>query len=302
MMRSPSYRNALRHNPTNAVVCANLGSALLEKQDWEGSVSITRHAITLDPRNALAHANHGTALLNLGRHDEALAACTAAIALQPQSATVLASLGGAMLELGAWLQAQDLCQKAIALDPTLPTAHFNLSHTFKALNRLQEAADAARRAIALRPDSAEYHFHLAHILLLQGDMENGWLEYDWRWQLPDFAWLTATHGIFTRPVWTGEDITSKTILIYTEQGLGDIIQFARYLPLVVKKAAHVIVAAHPAVERTARVDQGHYHRPDPPGQAARFDVHCPLYEPAAGVRHKARHDSCHRALSTRQPR
>ncbi len=271
-----AYRNALEHDPNNSVVSANLGSALLESHDWNGSVATTKRAIALDPSNILAHANLGTALLHLGRHDEALAACRAAIALQPQSAFVFASIGGAMLELGVWAEAAHLCQQAITLDPALPNAHFNLSHALKALNRPQEAADAARRAIALRPDSAEYHFHLGHILLLQGDMENGWPEYDWRWQLPDFTWLAATHGIFAQPVWTGEDIATKTILIYTEQGLGDIIQFARYLPLVVQKAAHVIVAAHPGVERILASIDGitivPVHQPDLP----RFDVYCPL--------------------------
>jgi FkbM family methyltransferase len=271
-----AYRGALYHQPDNALVHANLGGALLEHSDWDGSEAATRRAIALDPANLLAHANLGTALLNLGRHDAALAACRQAVALKPHNATVLGSLGGAMLELGAWSEAEDLCHQAITLDPSLSTAHFNFSHALKALNRLDAATHAARQAIALRPDSPEYHFHLAHVLLLQGQMQEGWVEYEWRWQLPDFAWLTATHGTFPQPQWTGEDIANKTILIYTEQGLGDVIQFARYLPLMVRKAAKVIVAVHAPLRRLLETIAGLtivplHQTPLPP-----FDVHCPL--------------------------
>jgi FkbM family methyltransferase len=271
-----AYRRALHHQPANAVVNLNLGGVLLEQRDWQESIVATQQAIALDPHNPLAHANLGTALLNLGHHDAALTACRDAIALRPQNATVLASIGGAMLELGAWPEAEDLCRHAITLDPALPDAHFNLSHTLKALNRTEEAILAVREAIALRPDSAEFHFHLAHLLLLQGDFENGWAEYDWRWKLPDFTWLAAAQGASPPPRWAGEDIADKTILIHTEQGLGDILLFARYLPLVVARAGKVIVAAHQAVGRILESIAGITIVPLHLAPLPACDVQCPL--------------------------
>jgi FkbM family methyltransferase len=271
-----AYRVAIALAPDDATVHTNLGAALLEQKAWHDAMAVTRHAISLQPENALAHANLGTALLHLGRHDDALAECRQAMASRPQGFAAHASLGGAMLELGALPEAVSLCRDAIALDPHQPGAWFNLSHALKAMNRLDEAALAARQAIALCPDSAEYHFHLAHILLLQGDLDAGWVEYDWRWKLPDFAWIGRVHGPFSKPVWTGEHIGDKTILIYTEQGLGDIILFARYLPLVARKARRTIVAVHPAMRRLLGTIEGitivsirDVPLPD-------FDVHCPL--------------------------
>jgi predicted O-linked N-acetylglucosamine transferase (SPINDLY family) len=270
------YRAAIALQPDNANVFMNYGAALLERQAWDDSVTVTRHAIELQPDSAMTHANLGTALLRLGRYEEALAACRQAMALQPRGAVIQASLGGAMLELGEPREAIALCRDAAVLDPTLPAAHFNLSHALKAMNQLEEAELAARRTIALRPEDAEYHFHLAHILLLRGDLEAGWEEYEWRWKLPDFAWISDIRGVFSQPRWTGEDIGGKAILIYTEQGLGDIIQFARYLPLVVSKAGRVIVAAHPPMHRLLETIEGITVVSMREDSLPNFDVYCPL--------------------------
>ncbi len=271
-----AYRAALALEPENAVSLANLGAVLLEQAAWNDSITVSRRAISLRPDHAMAHANLGTALMNFGRHEEALAACRQAIASQPSGVATHASLGGAMLELGALPEAVALCRHAIALDATLASAHFNLSHALKAMNHLDEATLAARQAVALTPDSAEYHFHLAHILLLRGDLAAGWAEYDWRWKLADFAWISQLHGGFSQPVWRGEDIRDKTLLVCTEQGLGDIILFARYLPLAVRAAAHVIVAAHPGVCRLLELIEGIEIVSIRDATLPDFDVHCPL--------------------------
>jgi FkbM family methyltransferase len=271
-----AYRAAIALQPDSATINVNFGAALLERRAWDDAIKVTQRAIALQPENAMAHANLGTALMHLGRRKEALAACRQATKLEMQGVAIHASLGGAMLELGALREAVDLCRRAIALDPNLASAHFNLSHALKAMNLLEEAEFAARNAIALCPDSAEYHFHLAHILLLRGELATGWQEYDWRWKLPDFAWLSDIHGAFSQPLWNGGDLSDKTILIYTEQGLGDVILFARYLPLVAQRARRVIVAVSPRLRRLLETIDGvtivlirDVPLPD-------FDVHCPL--------------------------
>jgi tetratricopeptide (TPR) repeat protein len=229
-----------------------------------------------DPGNALAYANLGTALLNLGRYDEALAACRHAMNLKPQGAAVHASLGGAMLELGTFPEAVALGRQAVALDPVAASACFNFSHTLKAMNQLPAAAAAATQAIALAPQAAEYHFHLVHILLLQGDSEAGWEAYEWRWKLSDFAWTEAIFAGCSQPIWTGEAIEDRTVLIYTEQGFGDIIQFARYLPLAARRAKRVIVAAYAPVSRLLRTIRGLAVVPLHDAAQQDFDARCPL--------------------------
>ena len=271
-----AYRVGIELEPDDATIHANLGSALLEKRDWDESETVTRRAIALEQNNPIAFANLGTALMNLDRRDEALAACRQAVALQPPGVAIHASIGGAMLELGALSEAVVICRHAISIDPRQPSAHFNLSHALKSMNCLDEAAISARGAIALLPDSAEYHFHLAHILLLQGNLEEGWAEYDWRWMLADFAWISNVHGPFAQPLWAGEPLTDKTILIYTEQGLGDVILFARYLPLVSQMAGRVIMAAHPPMRRLLTTIKGITVVSVQDVPLPHFDVHCPL--------------------------
>jgi len=224
----------------------------------------------------MAHANLAVGLLGLAQTDAALAACRQALALNPQGAAIACTLGGTLLELGEAAEAAALCRRAIELDPTSAGAHFNFSHACKALNQLKTAQESAEAAIARNPDSAVYHFHLAHTLLLQGDMDRGWEEYEWRWALPAFAELAALRRQCYRPEWTGGDIADKTILIYTEQGLGDIIQFARYLPLLVARAGRVILAASDSVRRLLRCIEG--VTVIAPAELAEqsFDVHCAL--------------------------
>jgi predicted O-linked N-acetylglucosamine transferase (SPINDLY family) len=270
-----AYRAALTLQPDNAAILMNFGAALMEQKSWNDSITVTQRAIALQPDSALAYANLGTAYLNLGQYDDALNACHQAMALKLHGPAIHSSLGGAMLELGQPHAALTLCRAAIAQDPALPNAWFNLSHACKALNQLDEATQAARQAIALSPDNAEYHFHLAHTLLLQGEFDSGWAEYEWRWKLPDFAAIDLLRRSFSQPQWTGESLKRKTILVYTEQGLGDIIQFARYLPLLVRKAANVIVAVHAPMRRLLSTIEGitlvSILEPLPA-----FDLHCPL--------------------------
>jgi len=270
-----SYRAAIALQPNEPSAFINLGAALLASQDWEESATASHEAIRRRPDSAMAYTNLGNALLHLGRYEDALAACRRALALQPEGALIKSSLGGAMLELGDFAAAVTLCEEAIALDPRSPSAFFNLSHGYKALNRPDDAIRAARQAIALSPGTAQYHFHLAHILLLKGDFLAGWDEYEWRWQLPDFAWRQNHPQLATAPLWNGEDISAQIILVHSEQGLGDIIQFARFCLPLVARAKRVIVAVQPQLRRLLASIPG-ITLVSLRETLPEFDVQCPL--------------------------
>ena len=159
------------------------------------------------------------------------------------------------------------------MKPEFVEAWTNLGMALKDLGRLDEAIAAYRRALALRPDSAEVHYSLALALLLHGEFAEGWREHEWRWQFKDFP---AHRWSSSKPQWDGSPLEGRTILLYCEQGFGDILQFIRYAPLVAERGGRVIVMCPhdlrgcfdglPGVSQFVLFDE-----PLPA-----FDVQCPL--------------------------
>jgi tetratricopeptide (TPR) repeat protein len=271
-----AYRHTIALRPDFVAAYSNLGAALQDSGRLDEAVGVYREAITLQPDFAMAHMNLGVALKEQGKFDEAVLAYQRAIAIQPDYDQALANLGAALLEMDEPVRAAEACRLAVAVNPVMASGYCNLGAALKALNRLEEAESAYRQAVSVSPHFPEAHFCLAQILLLRGEFETGWSEYEWRWKLKEYGWLEDLHGVFAQPLWQGEPLTGKTILIYAEQGLGDTIQFVRYLPLLRRHAASVILAVQPPLIELLRGLEGITvipldQKPLPP-----FDVHCPL--------------------------
>jgi len=152
----------------------------------------------------------------------------------------------------------------------------NRGAALAAMNRWDEALANFDQAIALRPDHAGAHFCRAILWLLQGDFARGWAEYEWRWKTVHGRALQARRR-FLQPIWLGtEDIAGKTILLYSETGLGDTLQFCRFAKLVRDLGATVLLQVQePLVELLAQLESVSQVLPEtvPPPP---FDVHCPL--------------------------
>ena len=271
-----AYRHATAVAPTYAEAYCNLGVVLQDHGQSGDAIAAYEQAIALRPDFAMAHCNLGVALKDARRFDESVSAYHRAIALQPDYDFAFANLAAVLLDLGRVEEAVIACRRAVAINPAMPMALFNLATALKHLCRLDEAAEMFRRAIALNPAFAEAHFSLAQTLLLAGDLAAGWPEYEWRWRLKDYAWLANIHGQFSQPRWDGAPLHGRTVLIYAEQGLGDAIQYVRYLPRVVAAGGRVILAVHPPLRRLLADLPGVMlvnldTTPLPP-----FDVHCPL--------------------------
>ena len=270
-----AYRHAIAARPDFADAYSNLGTALQDLGQFDEAVAIYRKAIAMKPDFAMAFGNLGVALKEQGKFDEAIVAYRNALAIQPDYDAAYANLGAVLLEQGDTEGALDACRRAVAANPRTVIGLCNLGASYKALNRLDEAEATYRQALALRPDFPEGHFSLAQILLLKGDLTAAWPEYEWRWKLREYGWLKAMHGEFAQPRWGGEALHGKTILVYAEQGLGDTIQFARFLPEVAARGGRVVLAVQrPLMALLSQLDGVTVvplDKPLPP-----FDVHAPL--------------------------
>jgi len=159
----------------------------------------------------------------------------------------------------------------VELNPGYVEAHNNLGAACKDLGRVDEAIACYRRALELKPAYVEAHWNLAFALLLAGDWQHGWPEYEWRWQRKEWS-----PRRFPQPMWDGASLAGKTILLHAEQGLGDTIQFIRYASIVKRHGAAVLVECPKpllgVLEGCPGVDQWIAQRDGLPA----FDVHAPL--------------------------
>jgi tetratricopeptide (TPR) repeat protein len=236
-----SYSKAISIKPDYAEAYSNLGNALnrLEKPD-RAIVSLNK-SIAINPSFAEAHYNLGNTLKELQKLDEAMESYRNAIIIKPDFSEAYSNLGNIFNELGRLDEAVSCHNKALAIKPDFAMGHYNLGLDLKELKHLDEALASYDKAISIEPNYAEAYWNKSLILLLCGDFENGWKLYEWRWKNENGD--SSKHKrTFTQPLWLGaETLKDKIVLLHSEQGLGDTIQFFRYAKLVKALGARVIM-------------------------------------------------------------
>jgi len=268
------FDRALAIEPRQAQLLNLRGLALIELGRHDEALASFERALTVRPDYVVALNNRGNVLQDLRRPAEALASYEAALAVQGDHVGALYNRGTALRNLRRPLEALASYDRALALKPDHVDALNNRGLVLTDLRRPQEAIASYEAALAIRPDLAEAHANRGCLRLLIGDFERGWSDHEWRWRTPDLApWRRD----FAQPLWLGEaPLAGKTILLHAEQGLGDAIQFVRYVPRVVESAGRVVLEAPPALaglfSRLAAsvsiVSRG--------AALPAFDCHCPL--------------------------
>ena len=150
------------------------------------------------------------------------------------------NIGNAHRDLGNYKLSVKYHNKSIKIAPKNPEAYFNLGLALRDLGKLQQSLDAFSKTLHLNPNHDKCKWDQALTLLTMGDYKNGFDQYESRWNLEKMPMRQ-----FSRPQWTGEDISGKKLLVYQEQGFGDMIQFARFIPMVKKICTEVFIEVQP---------------------------------------------------------
>lgn len=275
-----AFRAALERHPQSAEAYCNLSNVLNEQGRHDEAMVAAARAVSLDAGLAEAHSNFGNALLAQGGADEAALCYRRAIKLRPDYAEAWYNLGGALVELGEadgavdayghaltlradpeWRYrlacvlarfgrhdaAEGEFRKVLAECPDHVPALVNLANTLIWQNRPEQARDLLQDGLARHPDSPEIHWNLALILMRLGEMEKAWPHYEWRWRTSAFAPYRRDFG---RPAWNGvAPLAGCTVLVHAEQGFGDAIQFARFVPELVRRGARVVLECRRGLAR-----------------------------------------------------
>jgi len=277
-----SYDRALARNPDHAVAWSNRGNALERLGQSQAALGSFDRALALRPDLAETHMNRGYLLGQFKLWDEALASFERALALKPRLAEAWSGCGLVQTQRRQFDAALANFERALALAPGMVEAHVNRGVLLVELERLGAAIASFTRAIELDPQSAAAHFNLALALLARGQFAPGWREYEWRFLAGARIGGRVDVGVqapgrFATPAWRGvESLSGKTILLHAEQGLGDTLQFCRYVQPVAERGARVILEVQrplaTLLEGLAGVAEIVVQGQPLPA----FDYHCPL--------------------------
>jgi len=216
----------------------NLGLALLDRGRVEEAATRFREAMALQTDYAEAHCNLGHCLAELGQFEEATVHCRRALALKPELVEALSTLGNIAVGRHDLDAAEEAYRAAVTQRPTMGGAWCNLGVALFRQGRSEEALEACDRALIFSPDLADAHWNRALVLLQRGEYAQGWAEYAWRLRR---ARRIREDAGFTQPLWDGAPLNGGVVMLHTEQGFGDAIQCARFIPPAARRAGRAII-------------------------------------------------------------
>ena len=239
------FHQSLRLKPDHAETHYNLGIALNDEKKLEEAVACYRRAVELKPDYAEAHCNLGSLLKDQGRLEEAVISYRRAAELRPNDVQPSYNLGITLRQLGDLDAAEAYCRAALERDRQDHEIYSSLGNILADQGKLEEAVACHRQALTLKPDYAEGQRNLGITWLKMGNFVQGWNAYEWRLSCEGLSQPPSS----SLPIWDGPPLKGRRILLWSEQGLGDSLQFIRYAPLIQAKGGQVFTHCLPTLAK-----------------------------------------------------
>jgi len=246
------YKKAISLKPDYVHAYYNMGVILKDQNKLAEAVEAYKKALYLRPDYAEAYNNMGITFREQGNLDEAIEVYKKAISLKPNYAEAINNMGNVFKDQGKLEEAIETYNKCISLDPNYTKAYSNKALALRDQGKSDEAINAHKKSLSLNPDDAEIHENYSFTLLNSGKLQEGLNEYEWRWKTKQFL---SQQRYFSQPLWDGrQSLNDKRILLWSEQGIGDTLNWSSYLSLVTSQAKHCILECQeklvPLLERS----------------------------------------------------
>jgi tetratricopeptide (TPR) repeat protein len=266
------YEKFNREFPNQVDVLSLLGTAQSQLGDYKQGMQTLHAALKINPFNPNVYNNLGNALRELNLFEDALQCYEIAISQKADYAHAHNNRGLTLKDLGKFDEALKSYSKAIQLDKDYAEPHNNIGNIYADQKRVDLALEQYNKAIEINPKYANAYWNKSLLLLMMGKYQEGWKLYEWRWEAQGTKYKRNLSG----RLWLGdENIARKMIFIYAEQGLGDTIQFVRYIKLLKDLGAHITLEVQPQLVSTLKNYEGvnviGIGDPIP-----KYDYYCPL--------------------------
>ena len=234
------YEKIIKFDQDNLIANGNLGALLNAKKNYQKALYFLEKAISIKPNYLEALNNKGNSLRGLERHEDALKIYDQILKIQPNFTDALNNKGNCLKNLDLFDQAIKIYNQALNLKPNFVDALYNQGICFHSIGNFNEAIKNYNKAIEFYPEFVDAHYNLGILQLLKGNFHDGLKNYEWRKKRNPFK---ETLKFFDKKKeWDGnESLKNKEIFIYKEQGLGDYIQYCRYLPIIYAMGAKIIL-------------------------------------------------------------
>jgi tetratricopeptide (TPR) repeat protein len=269
-----SCDRAIEVQPNYVEAYNNRAVTLEQLKRFDEALISCEQAIALDPNFFDVYNNRTTILIELERFDEALISCDHTIELKPDFEDAHYNRAKILVKLKKIEEALQSCENAIALRENFAEAYLSKGNILYMLGRFEEALRCYEHAIVLKPDFPDAYWNIALNRLTLGQYEIGWKEYEWRWKsfLKDHVRKFPYHSL-----WLGDSpISGKRILIYPEQGMGDIIQMCRYIPMLKALGAKIIMEVPASLISLMSTIEVDFEIVEMNTKLPVFDVQCPI--------------------------